>query len=52
MLVRKELGYLPSDPLEMAFVSTILLENNNKIRQKGIKDNSNNKLRGLINKNK
>lgn len=51
MMVRKELGYLPKDAREMAFVSTILFESNNENNENIEKTNKQSKLQALIAKN-
>ncbi|BDI54936.1 MAG: hypothetical protein [Asgard archaea virus VerdaV3] len=49
MIVRKELGgYCPEDPLEFAFVSTVISLN----YEKEGKINTENRLQNLINKSK
>ena len=52
MMVRKELGYLPEDADEMSFISAIISETNNISDQEINKNNDNNRLKGLIQKNR
>ena len=51
-MVRKELGYLPDDPLEMAFVSSVLSKSSETSQGNVEGMNKENKLKGLISKNK
>ncbi len=49
MMVRKELGgYCPEDPLEFAFVSTVIALRN----ERGESNNTESRLQNLINKSK
>ena len=48
MMVRKELGYLPKNAEEMAFISEVIFE----IKEKEERSTTKNKLQSLIQKNK
>jgi len=48
MMVRKELGYCPQDPLEFAFVSSVIALG----YEKEEKTNTEGRLKNLINKSK
>ncbi|KKM91308.1 hypothetical protein LCGC14_1229840 [marine sediment metagenome] len=48
-MVRKETGgYCPTDPLEFAFISTVILYRDEHM----VRDNTKNRLQNVINRNK